>query len=78
MIDGSNRSPHLFQFDALVTSVLSAPVLECLGDLGCSSLTLQTGACAEVRLPDIKEVEDIDIQTYQYKPSLQQVHSECN
>ena len=78
MIDGSNRSPHLFQFDALVTSVLSAPVLECLGDLGCSSLTLQTGACAEVRLPDIKEVEDIDVQTFQYKPSLQQVTSECN
>ena len=61
-----------FQFDSLVTAVLSDPVLDCLAALGCSSLTLQTGACAEVRVPRLW-AEEILIKTYQYKPSLCQV-----
>ena len=62
----------LFQFDSLVTSVLSDPVLSCLSSLGCTSLTLQTGACAEVTVPDLWR-ERINIETFQYKPSLSQV-----
>ena len=56
-----------------MSAVLSAPVLDCLASLGCSSLTLQTGASAEVIIPDIPEAERIKIETYQYKPSLSQV-----
>ena len=56
-----------------MSAVLSAPVLDCLGSLGCTSLTLQTGASAEVALPEIPEAEGINIETYQYKPSLSQV-----
>ena len=63
----------VFQFDSLVSTVLSAPVLDCLGSLGCTSLTLQTGASAEVTVPEIPEAERINIETYKYKPSLSQV-----
>ena len=59
----------MFQFDSLVSAVLSDPVLDCLAGLGCSSLTLQIGACAEVRVPRLW-AEEILIKTYQYKPSL--------
>ena len=40
-----------------------------------TSLTLQTGACAEVNIPEIPEAERINIETYQYKPSLSQVRA---
>ena len=56
-----------------MSAVLSAPVLDCLSSLGCTSLTLQTGACAEAIIPEIPEAEKINIETYQYKPSLSQV-----
>ncbi len=53
--------------------MLSAPVLDCLSSLGATSLTLQTGASAGVTVPKIPEAERINIETYQYKPSLSQV-----
>ena len=56
-----------------MSAVISAPVLDCLSSLGCTSLTLQTGACAEAIIPEIPEAERINIETYQYKPSLSQV-----
>lgn len=56
-----------------MSAVLSAPVLDCLSALGCTSLTLQTGASAEVTVPEIPEAERINIETYKYKPSLSQV-----
>lgn len=65
------------QFDSLVSAVLSDPVLDCLAGLGCSSLTLQTGACAEVRVPRLW-AEEILIKTYQYKPSLCQDISDAD
>ena len=56
-----------------MSAVLSGPVMDCLASLGCTSLTLQTGASAEVIIPEIPEAERISIETYQYKPSLSQV-----
>jgi len=59
------------KFDKLVQSILSYEVQCCLSDLGYTSLTIQTGKFPSDLLENL-QAGPLEIETYQYKPSLAQ------